>query len=62
MKVEFNILRCPFCDGDAELNEEHDIFFRAFVVGCKRCGVRQPYPKYETPEKAIGAWNTRGAQ
>ena len=50
---------CPFCNGKAKVEEQTDIFFRAFVCRCKKCGVSQPYPKYESEELAIEAWNRR---
>lgn len=53
---------CPFCGGEAQLHVENDIFFIAVVVRCKKCGISQPYPKYENDEDAISTWNRRTTQ
>ena len=44
---------CPFCGGEAKVNEFNDVFFVACVV----CQSETIW--FETPEEAIEAWNRR---
>ena len=47
------LLPCPFCGGEAELNPH----FYDFLIACSSCGIGTHF--YHTKREAIEAWNTR---
>lgn len=55
---------CPFCGGEAELEEHRDDYedTACYNVGCNnpRCEV-MAYTSGETPEGTIAAWNRRAS-
>ena len=48
------LLACPFCGGEAELQRWHTKPY----VSCTQCGCSMP-DTHQTEEQAIEAWNTR---
>lgn len=61
MTRETELLPCPFCGGEAWLNDyeaKHgDMTPMSRCPQCKSCGCNLGY--FPTPAKATGAWNTR---
>ena len=59
------LLKCPFCGGEAKLNERYREGVanrKMYWVSCKKCGATQPFHNqagYRKNIGAIGAWNTR---
>lgn len=59
------LLFCPFCGGEAKLNERYRAGVanrKMYWVSCKKCGATQPFHNqagYRKNIGAIGAWNTR---
>lgn len=52
------LLNCPFCGGEAELNLIGDFrFIHCFKVTCKECGCTQDISISD--EEVVEAWNTR---
>lgn len=47
---------CPFCGGEGVLVKDRTY---TYWIRCRKCGVRQPYTKYNAPYEAIEAWNRR---
>lgn len=62
------LLPCPFCRGEAELDEfePHKHFFVELpeypggaMITCQKCGGRLSFSGENSKEKVIKAWNTR---
>lgn len=62
---EIKLLPCPFCGGEAKMNERYREGIanrKMYWVSCKKCGASQPYHSlagYRRSVGAIGQWNTR---
>jgi Lar family restriction alleviation protein len=62
---EIKLLPCPFCGGEAKLNERYREGVanrKMYWVSCRKCGVKQPYHSLAGYRKVVGAikaWNTR---
>lgn len=50
---EYELMACPFCDGDAEVRTRGVVYF----VRCADCGCRTGESR--NVSKVIGTWNTR---
>ena len=56
--ADIGLLPCPFCGGDAQIQEQHSIFGDLrYLVWCPGCGVR--FPLKMSVELAAEAWNRR---
>lgn len=51
---------CPFCGGEARVNEEWGLTTTQYYITCARCYCKTPI--YMTLEMAILAWNRRTSQ
>jgi len=48
---------CPFCGGEASLNQEHKS--KRWFIGCEGCEVETPSYREDMKAEAIKAWNQR---
>ena len=53
---KMEVMRCPFCDGEAEIQHYYD-YGDQFYIQCKECECRTG--NCNTQEKALRAWNNR---
>lgn len=65
--MDYNIERCPFCNGEGIINHRYETVggkvLEGSVVICRTCGAKGPwYPidtDYSCNERAANAWNQR---
>lgn len=53
-----NLMKCPFCGGEAETENRHNRYTDWWEVKCTDCSVSLN-ERYEYEFEAVAAWNTR---
>lgn len=54
----YNIKRCPFCRGEADVDDNvTEILTRWYFVRCDECGAEGPWDEDEG--EAVAMWNRR---
>lgn len=60
-ELKNKLLPCPFCGGEATIDEEvaYSVDSSYLYVGCKTCPARIPFDFSDFPEQIVEQWNRR---
>ena len=60
MTDKLDLLSCPFCAGEAELERNYESLVESYSARCKECDATTDF--YGSREKAHSAWNRRSVE